>query len=52
MEEKIEEYGFTHFIVINDSRIKNYLNNSDKYDKIYPTGDISDKHFSIYEREK
>lgn len=51
IEEKIEQYGFTHFIVLKKTRLKWYLDaNSDKYIKIYPTEDIEDKNFVIYER--
>ena len=53
MEAKIDEYGFTHFIVLKNPKIKMYLNNNpDKYKKIYPTEDIEDKYFTIYERIK
>ena len=53
MEAKIYEYGFTHFIVLKNPKIKMYLNNNpDKYKKIYPTEDIEDKYFTIYERIK
>lgn len=51
MEQKIEEYGFTHFIVLKNTALKKYLDiYSDKYKKIYPTGDISDESFTIYEK--
>jgi len=51
MEEKIEEYGFTHFIVSKNVRFKTYLqNNKDKYVKIYPTEGIEDNNFTIFER--
>lgn len=53
MEGKIEEYGFTHFIVSNSTRMKTYLEmNPDKYVKIYPTDDIEDENFTIFERTK
>lgn len=53
MEDKIEEYGFTHFIVLNNSRMKAYLeNNNDIYEKIYPTQNIQDENYTIYERIK
>lgn len=53
MEEKINEYGFTHFIVYNDVRMKMYLDlKPDEYKKIYPTEEIEDNNFSIYERIK
>lgn len=53
MEEKIDEYGFTHFIVSNGVKFKMYLDlKPDKYKKIYPTGEIEDNNFSIYERIK
>lgn len=53
MEAKIDKYGFTHFIVSNGSNIKKYLKyNEDKYVQIYPTGDIEDENFTIFERIK
>lgn len=53
MEKKIDEYGFTHFIVSKNSRIKKYLKmNPDKYQQIYPVGDITDDNFTIFERIK
>lgn len=53
MEEKIDEYGFTHFIVSKNVKMKMYLDSKpDEYKKIYPTGDIEDKNFTIYERVK
>lgn len=53
MEEKIDEYGFTHFIVSNGVRMKMYLDlKQDEYKKIYPTEEIEDNNFSIYERIK
>jgi len=53
MEDKIEEYGFTHFIVTKNSKIKKYLESeTELYNKIYPTEDIEDKNFVIYERVK
>lgn len=53
MEEKIEEYGFTHFIVSNGTKFKMYLDlKPDGYKKIYPTEEIEDNNFSIYERIK
>lgn len=51
MEEKIEEYGFTHFIVSNNLSITRYLKERPhKYEKIYPIGDIIDNNFTIYEK--
>ena len=51
VENKFEEYGFTHFVVTNTSRIKRYLEERpEKYNKIYPTEEISDDRFSIFER--
>ena len=53
MESKIDEYGFTHFIVNKNTRIQRYLSERPKeYKKIYPTGDIQDDVFTIYERIK
>ena len=53
MEEKIDEYGFTHFIVSNGVKMKMYLDlKPDEYKKIYPTDEIEDNNFSIYERIK
>ena len=53
MEEKINEYGFTHFIVSNGTRIKTYLEERpEKYKVIYPTEEIEDKNFTIYEKIK
>ncbi len=53
VEEKIEKYGFTHFITSSGSRFKLYLDDHpEKYKAIYPTGDIVDKNFTIYERIK
>lgn len=53
MEAKIDEYGFTHFIVSNSSKMKKYLeSNKELYNKIYPTEDIEDKYFTIYESIK
>ena len=52
MEEKINEYGFTHFILINGVRFKQYIEDRpDEFVKIYPTGDIEDERFTIYERK-
>lgn len=46
MQEKIDEYNFTHFIIKNDSRIKIYLElQTDQYKKIY-----NDNNFLIYEK--
>ena len=51
MEEKIEEYGFTHFIVSKGRKLGMYLDlNEDKYKVIYPTENIEDKNFRIYEK--
>ncbi len=51
VEEKIEEYGFTHFAVSNGARFKVYLDeHQDKYKKIYPTEDIEDNKFAVYEK--
>ncbi len=53
MEEKIDEYGFTHFIISNGVKMKMYLDlKPDEYKKIYPTDEIKDNNFSIYERIK
>lgn len=53
VEEKIEKYGFTHFITSSGSRFKLYLDDHpEKYKEIYPTGDIEDTNFTIYERIK
>ena len=51
VESKIDEYGFTHFIVLSDTRFKIYLDDHpEEYRVIYPTGDIQDNNFTIYER--
>lgn len=51
IEDKIQEYGFTHFIISNGRKLGMYFDfNEDKYKLIYPTGDIEDKNFKIYER--
>jgi len=51
MEEKIEKYGFTHFIVSKGRKLGMYLDlNEDKYRLIYPTKNIVDRNFRIYER--
>ncbi len=53
MEEKIDEYGFTHFIVSNGVRIKTYLDERpEQYKVIYPTEGIEDENFTIYEKIK
>jgi len=53
MEAKIEEYEFTHFIVKNSTKLKLYLKEKEElYKQIYPTGEIEDKNFTIYERIK
>jgi len=53
MGEKIEEYGFTHFIVVENSRIDKYLETKPEiYKKIYPADDIQDDNFTIFERVK
>ena len=53
MEEKIEEYGFTHFIVSNGVKMNMYLDLKPvEYKKIYPNDKVSDNNFSIYERVK
>ncbi len=51
VETKLNEYGFTHFIVSRSSKLKMYLEeNPDKYEKIYPNEEIEDNNFTIYER--
>lgn len=51
LESKINEYGFTHFIVSKSTKFKMYLSqNPDKYKQIYPTEDIEDNNFTIYEK--
>lgn len=51
VESKIDEYGFTHFIVLSDTRFKIYLDDHpEEYRVIYPTEDIQDNNFTIYER--
>jgi len=51
MEEKINEYGFTHFILLNSTKLKTYLEErTEQYKKIYPTDEIEDKYFTIYEK--
>lgn len=51
MEQVIEKYGFTHLIVKKDAKFKTYLDlNPDKYIKIYPTTQMPDEHFAIYEK--
>ena len=51
VEAKLDDYGFTHFIVSRSSKLKMYLEeNSDKYEKIYPNEEIKDDNFTIYER--
>ena len=51
--EKIEKYGFTHFITSSGARFKLYLDDHpEKYKVIYPTGDIKDDNFTIFERIK
>lgn len=51
IEKKLDEYGITHLITTNTSKIKLYMDLlPETYIKIYPTEDINDKYFSIYER--
>lgn len=51
IESKIQQYGFTHFVVSNSVRFRSYLDqNEDKYKKIYPTGELEDKKFAVYEK--
>ena len=53
MQGKIDEYGFTHFIVSNNTKMKLYLESNDElYNKIYPAGEFEDKYFTIFERVK
>ena len=48
LEEKFEQYGFTHFLIQIDSRLVIYFEaKPDIYNKIY-----SDENFCIYERKK
>lgn len=50
-EQKIEEYGFTHFIVLDNTRIERYLESKPgKYEKIYPTENVEDENFTIYKK--
>ncbi len=52
IDEKIEEYGFTHFIVSRGSRFKAYLEDRPyEYKKIYPLNGENDN-FIIFERIK
>lgn len=51
VEKKIEEYGFTHLILISNAKFKIYLDDHpEKYKVIYPVDDIKDENFTIYER--
>lgn len=51
VEEKLNEYGFTHFILIRGNKLKNYIKSKpDKYKKIYPINGIIDPYFTIYEK--
>lgn len=51
VEEKINEYGFTHFILIKGNKLKNYLKEKpNKYKKIYPIDGTLDPYFTIYEK--
>ena len=45
-EKKFEEYGVTHIITEEDSKLKIILEKDDKYNKIY-----EDEHFWIFERK-
>lgn len=48
LEEKFDQYGFTHFLLQNDSKLILYLEaKPDIYNKIY-----KDDYFCIYERQK
>ena len=52
IDDKIEEYGFTHFIVSRGSRFNAYLDDRPyEYKKIYPLNGENDN-FNIYERIK
>lgn len=51
IEKKLDEYGITHLITSNGTKLKLYMDLlPETYIKIYPTEDINDKYFSIYER--
>lgn len=51
IEQKLDEYGITHLIITNGAKLKFYMDlKPEKYIKIYPTENIEDKNFSIYER--
>ena len=51
IEQKLDEYGITHLIITNGAKLKLYMDlKPEKYIKIYPTENIEDKNFSIYER--
>lgn len=53
MREKIDNYGFTHFLVTNGSRFRHYLDfHPGEFRIIYPTEDAKDSNFTIYERIK
>jgi len=55
VEEKIEQYGITHFIMYkNDSKsdLAKYIEQApEKYELIYPLGDIEDENFYIFEKK-
>lgn len=53
MEAKMEQYGFTHYIIKKNCKLQVYMEarGPQYYQLIYPLGDIEDEAFCIYERK-
>lgn len=52
MEAKMNEYGFTHYLIKKNSRLEIYFKakGANYYQLIYPLGEVEDNVFCIYER--
>ena len=53
MEAKMDEYGFTHYLIKKNSKLRVYLEakGDNYYQLIYPLGEVQDDVFCIYERK-
>ena len=53
MEAKMDEYGFTHYLIRKNSKLSVYFEakGDNYYQLIYPLGEVQDDVFCIYERK-
>lgn len=53
MEAKMDEYGFTHYLIKKNSKLRVYLEakGDNYYQLVYPLGEVEDDVFCIYERK-